>query len=60
MSKLENRWIEATWRWETLKVENDVVTKAWKAMEEVGMRLKFEDNVIQVDGEQIQQEWKPT
>lgn len=44
-----------------MKVENDVVTKAWKAMEEVGgLRLKFEDNVIQVDGEQIQQEWKPT
>ena len=29
-------------------------------MEEVDMRLKFEDNAIQLDGERIKQEWKPT
>ena len=29
-------------------------------MEEVDMRLKFEDNAVQLDGEQIEQEWKPT
>ena len=39
MSK--NRWIQAAWRRETLKVENAVVTEA-RTMEAVGMRLKFE------------------
>ena len=29
-------------------------------MEKVGVRLKFEDNAIQLDGERIEQEWKPT
>ena len=54
MSKLENRRIQVAWRRETLKVENAVVIK------EVGIRLKFEDNAIQMDGERIEQEWKPT
>ena len=57
MSK--NRWIQAAWRRETLKVENAVVTEA-RTMEAVGMRLKFEDNAIQLDGEWIKQEWKST
>ena len=29
-------------------------------MEEVGRRLKFEDNTIQIHSEPIKQEWKPT
>ena len=53
MSKSENRWIQAAWSRETLKVENAVVTEARTTMEEVGMRLKFEDNVMQLNGEQI-------
>ena len=60
MSKSKNRWIQAGWRRETLKVENAVVTEARTTMEEVGMRLKFEDNAIQLDGERIEHEWKPT
>ena len=29
-------------------------------MEEVGLRLKFEDNVIQLDVDWIEQDWIPT
>ena len=60
MSKLENRWIQAARRRETLKVENAVVNEAQTIMEEVGMRLKLDDNTIQLNGERIEQEWKPT
>ena len=60
MSKSENRWIQAAWRRETSKVENPVVTEARITMEEVGMRLKFEESAIQLDGEQIRKKWKPT
>lgn len=60
MSMSENRWIQAAWRRETLKEENAVVTEARTTMEEVGIRLEFEDNTIQLDGERIDQEWKST
>ena len=60
MSKSENRWIQAARRRETLKVENAAVNEARTIMEEVGMRLKFDDNAIQLNGERIEQEWKPT
>ena len=53
MSKSENRWIQAAWRRETSNVENAVVTEARTTMEEVGMGLKFEENAMQLDGEQI-------
>ena len=56
----KNRWIQAAWRRETLKLENAVVTEARTTVEEVGMRLKFEDNAIQLHGEWINQEWKST
>ena len=36
-------WIQADWRYETLRVENVVVSEAEATIEEVGMRLKFED-----------------
>ena len=53
MSKSENRWIQAAWSRDTLQVENAVVTEARTTMEEVVMRLKFEDNAMQLNGEQI-------
>ena len=48
MSKSENRWIQATWRRETLQAQNPIVTEARTTMEEVGRKLKFEDNTIQL------------
>ena len=60
MSKSENKWIQAVWRRETLKEENAVVTEARTTMEKGGMRLKYEDNAIQLDGARIEQEWKWT
>ena len=56
MSKAENRWIQAAWRRETLKEENAVVTKARTTMEEAGITLEFKDNMIQLNGEQIDQD----
>ena len=49
MSKSENRWIQATWRRETLQAQNPIVTEARTTMEEVGRKLKFEDNTIQLE-----------
>ena len=59
MSKSGNRWIQAAWRKEKLKVEDAIVTTAQITMEETGVTLKFEDNGIQLDGESIEQEGKP-
>ena len=60
MSKSKNRWIQVAWRRETLKVENAAVTEALTTMEVESVRLKFNDNAIHMDGEQIKQKWKPT
>ena len=49
MSKSENRWIQATWRRETLQAQNPIVTEARTTIEEVGRKLKFEDNTIQLE-----------
>ena len=49
MSKSENRWIQATWRRETLQAQNPIVTEARTTMEEVGRKLKFEDDTIQLE-----------
>ena len=60
MSKSENRLIQAAWRRDTLKEENAVVTEARTTMEEAWITLEFKGNMIQLNGEQIDQEWKPT
>ena len=60
MSKSENWWIQAAWRRETLKEENAVVTEARTTIKEAGITLEFKDNMIQLNGEKIDQEWKPT
>ena len=36
------------------------MTEAQATMEEVGPRLKFEDNAIQLDVDWIEQDWIPT
>ena len=58
MSKSENKWTQAAERKKTLKVENAVVTEAQTTTEE--MQLKIEENAMQLDGERIKQERKPT
>ena len=60
MLKSENRWIQAAWRRETLKLENVVVNKGLITMEEVGARLKLEDNAVQLDADRMEQVWKLT
>ena len=55
-----NSWIRAAWRRETMKEENAIVTEAVKIMEDVGVRIQFEEGSISIDGEVIEGGWKPT
>ena len=56
MAKSTNRWIEAAWMRETMKEENAIVMESIKTMEEVGERLRFEDDSIRLDEEVIEAE----
>ena len=56
MVKSTNRWIEAAWMRETMKEENAIVMESIKTMEEVGVRLRFEDDSIRLDEEVIEAE----
>ena len=56
MAKSTNRWIEAASMRETMKEENAIVMKSIKSMEEVGVRLRFEDDSIRLDEEVIKAE----
>ena len=62
MAKSTNRWIEAAWMRETMKEENAIVMESIKTMEEVGVRLRFEDDSIRLDEEVIkaEREYKAT
>ena len=62
MAKSTNRWIEVVWMRETMKEENAIVVESIKTMEEVGVRLRFEDDSIQLDEEVIkaEREYKAT
>ena len=60
-AKSANQWIEAAWRKETIKKENTIVVESVKMMEEVGVRLRFEEKSIRLcDGGINEREWKPT
>ena len=41
-----------------MKEENAIVTKAVKIMEDVGVRIQFEEGSISIDGEVIEGGWK--
>ena len=56
MAKSTNRWIEAAWMRKTMKEENAIVMESIKTMEEVGVRLRFEDDSIRLDEEVIKAE----
>ena len=62
MAKSTSQWIEAAWRRETIKEENTIVVELVKMMEEVGVRLRFEEKSIRLGNEVIdeEREWKPT
>ena len=62
MAKSTNRWIEVAWMRETMKEENAIVVESIKTMEEVGVRLRFEDDSIRLDEEGIkaEREYKAT
>ena len=52
-------WIRAAWRREIMKEENAIVTEAVKTMEDVGVRIQFEEGSILIDGEVIEGGGKP-
>ena len=54
-----NSWIRAAWRREMMKEENAIVTEAVKIMEDVGVRIQFEEGNISIDREVIEGGWKP-
>ena len=62
MAKSTNRWIRAAWRREENKEENAIVFESVSTMDEVGVRLSFVDNSIQLDEEVIDEatEYKAT
>ena len=53
MAKSTNRWIREAWKREENKEENAIVSESISTMEEVGVRLRFADNLIRLDEEVI-------
>ena len=49
-----NSWIQAAWRRQMKKEENAIVTKAVQIMEDVGVRIQFEEGSISIDGKVIE------
>ena len=43
-----------------LKEENTIIVESVRIMEEVGARMRFEGNSVQLDDELIGNDWKPT
>ena len=54
-----NSLIRAAWRREMMKEENAIVMEAVKIMEDVGVRIQFEEGSILIDGEVTEGGWKP-
>ena len=48
------------WRTEILKEENAIVNKSTATTVEVGVKLRFGNNAIQLEDKFIEREWKPT
>ena len=59
MACLENKWIKAAWRRENTKEENSMVEEAMRTMEDVEVEIQFEEGSIRIDGELIEEGWKP-
>ena len=59
MACLENKWIKAEWRRGNTKQENSIVEEAMKAMQDVEVEIQFEEDNIRIDGELIEERWKP-
>ena len=43
-----------------LKEENTIIVESVRTMKEVGVRMRFEGNSVQLDDELIENDWKPT
>ena len=59
MACLENKRIKAAWRRENTKEENSIVDDAMKTMEDVKVEIQFEEGNNWIDGELIDEGWKP-
>ena len=59
MACLENKWIKAGWRGENTKEEDSIVEETMKTMKDVEVEIQFEEGSIWIDGEPIEEGWKP-
>ena len=59
MTCSKNKWISTAWRRENTKEENSIVEEAMKTMDHVGVEIEFEGGKIWIDGELIDERWKP-
>ena len=59
MTCLENKWIKAAWRRENTKEENSIAEEVMKTMEDAEVEIEFEEANIRIDGELIEEGWKP-
>ena len=55
----ENKWISTVWRRENTKEENSIVEEAMKTTDDVGVEIQFEYGNIWIDGELVDEGWKP-
>ena len=55
----ENKWISTVWRRENIKEENSIVEEAMKTTDDVGVEIQFEYGNIWIDGELVDEGWKP-
>ena len=55
----ENKWISTVWRRENIKEENSIVEEAMKTTDDVEVEIQFEYGNIWIDGELVDEGWKP-
>ena len=60
MSKSMSQSIKAAWRREQLKEKMPSIAECLTIMEEVGVRMRFEDGNKRLEDELVKAEWKPT
>lgn len=60
MAKSSNRWIRTVWGRELNKEENAIVVKVMSTMNEVGVTMRFERDLVRLDDEVIDVDYKTT
>ena len=58
MACSENKWISTAWRRQNTKEKNSIVDEAMKTMDDVGVKIKFEEGNVRIDADLIDWAWK--